>query len=185
MCANQTRSLLTVQTPSVTTAFRSSTISPSSNLLNSPVQFRAFTDKAAKGTEVGEENADEETAEPNKSEEAAEEAIKKKMVKFVFFCLARCQYPSEQLKSAPQKRATFATQKFETHLFIIKLFKICFFANFSKKRLYLVLFHDTSFVARIVFSSRSFSLFFLRLFIVLSFFETHMFPPFHSFFFFL
>lgn len=79
LCANQTRSLLTVQTPSVTTAFRSSTISPSSNLLNSPVQFRAFTDKAAKGTEVGEENADEETAEPNKSEEAAEEAIKKKM----------------------------------------------------------------------------------------------------------
>jgi len=82
LCANQTRSLLTVQGPSVTTAFRSSTISPSLNVVNRPVQFRAFVDKAAKAASEGEasEETGEETTEPNKAEEATEdEATKKKM----------------------------------------------------------------------------------------------------------
>jgi len=82
LCANQTRSLLTVQAPSVTTAFRSSTISPSLNVVNRTV-FRTFADKAAKATSEGEagEESGEETTEPNKAEEATEDEanIKKKM----------------------------------------------------------------------------------------------------------
>jgi len=85
LCANQTRSLLTVQAPLVKNplCLRSSAI-PSTNFLNSPVQFRTFADKAAaaKDSADGEvsEGTGEETTEPNKSEDAtSEDAQTKKM----------------------------------------------------------------------------------------------------------
>lgn len=75
LCANQTRTLLTVQAPLTRNnlTFRSATTSPVS--LNNPIQIRTFADKAAQavGGEVSEQGEDE-TTEPNKTEEASEEA---------------------------------------------------------------------------------------------------------------
>jgi len=80
LCVNQTRSLLTVQSPLNSPLLGgSSNSAPSINMLNSSISIRTFGGKAAQATEGDEatEAGDEETTEPNKKEEAESGAAEK------------------------------------------------------------------------------------------------------------